>query len=77
MGRDFEDDVDEYADDYRRYNLLRDPWVGEVDERIYAAFRIAFSCVAFINLIQLWAYRDSFFTSGGMIPAEAVAESDA
>ena len=74
MGRDFEDDVDEYADDYRRYNLLRDPWVGEVDERVYAAFRIAFSSVAFINLIQLWAYRDSFFTSGGMIPAEAVAE---
>jgi hypothetical protein len=57
-----------------RYRLWRDPWIGGIDERLYAAFRIAFSFVALVNLVNLWFYRDALFTAGGMIPTDVVAE---
>jgi hypothetical protein len=73
------DDAERYdwQDDEGRgwRRLLRDPWCDLVDERAYAAFRIAFSIVALANLINLWFYRDAFFTAGGMIPAEVVSEA--
>ena len=64
---------DEYDRD--RYRLLRDPWVGEIDERAYAAFRIAFALVAFANLVHLFPYRQAFFSGGGMIDVSVVHES--
>ena len=66
-------DDDEDGRGWRR--LLRDPWCELVDERRYAAFRIAFAIVALANLINLWFYRDAFFTADGMIPAEVVGEA--
>ena len=62
----------EYDDDYERYRVLRDPWLGQVDERAYAAFRIVFAIMALANLICLFPYRQAFFTSDGMIDADAV-----
>jgi hypothetical protein len=74
MMREDEDyNYEEEGRGWRRF--LRDIWIDGVDERAYAAFRIAFCVVALANLISLWFYRDSFFTSGGMIPAEAVADA--
>ena len=64
---------DEEGRGWRR--LLRDPWCELVDERAYAAFRIAFAIVALANLLNLWFYRDAFFTADGMIPAEVVGEA--
>lgn len=66
----------EYDDEGRGWRrLLRDPWCELVDDRAYAAFRIAFSIVALANLINLWFYRDAFFTSDGMIPSEVIGEA--
>jgi hypothetical protein len=38
-----------------------------VDERIYAAVRIAFAAVALLNLISLWPDRQVLFSDAGMI----------
>lgn len=67
-------DVDDYDEDRPRFRWLRDLWIGGVDERVYAAFRIAFSIVALANLIHLFPCREALFSGGGMISAEALNE---
>ena len=59
-----------------RDRLFKNPWLGEIDERVYAAFRVVFACVALVNLLCLWGYREAFFTAGGMISPEMMAESN-
>ncbi|MFT4549481.1 MAG: hypothetical protein ACI9MB_003455 [Verrucomicrobiales bacterium] len=67
---------DDFDDDYvpLRDRLFKNPWIGEVDERAYAVFRIVFSIVALANLIHLWGYREAFFTAGGMISPDMVRD---
>lgn len=45
------------------HRLFRAP----ADDRIYAVVRIAFACVALVNLITIWPDRAVFFTDEGMI----------
>ena len=59
-------------DDTDRQGILVKPFLGTVDERAYAAFRIGFAVVALINVVILWPYREMFFVEGGMIDREAV-----
>ena len=49
-------ELDDFEDDYvsLRERLFVNPWLGEIDERVYAAFRMVFAFVAFVNLVCLW-----------------------
>ena len=67
--------MDDFDDDYRSLpDRIRGLWLDGIDERSYALFRIAFAFVALANLVNLWFYRETLFSSGGMISADAVAE---
>ncbi len=55
-----------------RLGVFQRPWLANTDERTYAAFRIAFAFVAFVNVVILWPYRELFFVEGGMIDAAAI-----
>jgi hypothetical protein len=50
-------------------------WFGGVDSRIYGLFRIAFSLVSFVNLIDLWPYRQAFLSPNGMIDRGTLYEA--
>lgn len=40
------------------------------DPRVYAVVRMAFACVALLNLWELWPFAPAFFSEAGMIDAE-------
>ena len=67
--------MDDFDDDYRSLpDRIRGLWLDGIDERSYALFRIVFASVALANLVNLWFYRETLFSSGGMISADAIAQ---
>lgn len=51
---------------------LKGLFLAPADARVYAVVRIAFACVALLNLMQIWPDREIFFTDAGMVDHETV-----
>ncbi|MCB1095414.1 MAG: HTTM domain-containing protein [Verrucomicrobiae bacterium] len=49
-------------------NLLTRIVFDPKDERAYALVRIVFGCIAFLNICDLWDYRETLFSAAGIVP---------
>ncbi|MGK0185934.1 MAG: hypothetical protein ACI9R3_001717 [Verrucomicrobiales bacterium] len=51
-------------------NLLTRIVFDPRDERVYALVRIIFGCIAFLNICDLWDYRETLFSASGIVPID-------
>lgn len=50
---------------------IKEFWLREKDERVYALVRISLAIVSIANIADLWKYRGSLFSDAGIFPMNA------